>query len=236
MEKVSERILGANPKKRFIRFIFLLLGGWTAGYLTIHRGTVLTPEFFKDYVLSLGIIGPAAYISIFVIRPFFLIPSIFLFIAGGLAFGPLWGPIYASLGATMGGTLGFWVARLMGQEYVSNKLKWAVGVVKNHRVSFSAVFFLSLLPIMPVTAINYGAGLSKIKFRNYFSAHLLGLTPRAFAYGFFGNALLDSGSTEFRAALFTLLLMGLGAAYFQWRFRQSRMASLKTVFSGSDSA
>ena len=235
MKKVSERIIGTDPRKRFIKFIFLLLGGWVVGYLTIHRGTVLTPEIFKDCVLSLGITGPAAYISIFVVRPFILIPSIFLFIAGGLAFGPLWGPVYASLGAAMGGTLGFVVARRMGQEYVMGKLKWNSSAVINRQYSFSIVFLLSLFPFMPVAAINYGSGLSKMKFRNYFSAHLLGLTPRVFAYGFFGSVLLDTGSSEFRVAVSALLLMALVTAFFHWRFRPSRMASVKYASSGSDS-
>ncbi len=224
MKNLSKRILGTDPKKRFIKFICLVFTGWVVGYLTIHRGTVLTPETFKDYVLSLGIIGPAAYISIFVVRPFILIPSIFLFIAGGLAFGPLWGPLYASLGAAVGGTLGFFVARRMGQEYVAKKLKRSSGAVINRQYSFSIVFFLSLLPIMPVTAINYGAGLSSMKFKSYFFAHVLGLTPRAFAYGFFGSTLTHIDSTEFRAAVSVLLLMALVTTFFHWRSRQSRIA------------
>ncbi len=216
---LRRRILGANPKKRFILFIFLILIGWITGFLALRRGISLTPETFKNYVLSLGSIGPVIYTSIFIIRPFFLIPSIALFIAGGLAFGPIFGPLYASFGAALGGTLGFWIARLMGHEYVMSRLKLGAGIIKNHKFSFPAVFLLSLLPVMPVTAINYGAGLSIMKFKNYLLAHVLGLTPRAFAYGFFGNALLEMKSPEFRASVLILLLMGLLTAYFRLRSR-----------------
>jgi len=120
-----------------------------------------------------------------------LIPSIALFIAGGLAFGPIWGTLYASTGATLGGTIGFWIARLMGHEYVMSRLKFGAGEIDSYRFSFSVVFLLSLLPIMPVTVINYGAGLSHMQFKNYLAAHSLGLTPRAFAFGFLGNTLLE---------------------------------------------
>lgn len=219
-----QRILGTNPKRRFINFLFLILIGWVTGYFALRRGINLTPDTFKNYVLSLGIAGPVIYTAIFIVRPFFLIPSIALFIAGGLAFGPVLGPLYASLGAAFGGTLGFWVARFMGHEYVMSKLKLGTDVIKNQQFSFSVVFFLSLLPVMPVTAINYGAGLSIMKFQTYLLAHVLGITPRAFAYGFFGNSLLEIGSAEFRASVLILLLIGFISVYFRLRSRRNRLS------------
>ena len=222
--KFMQSIVGASPKKRFIKFVFLILIGWITGYLTIRRGINLTPASLKSYVLSLGILGPIIYSFIFIIRPFFLIPSIALFIAGGLAFGPVLGPLYASLGAAIGGTLGFWIARRMGHEYVMSKLKFGTSVIKNQQFSFSIVFLLSLLPIMPVTAINYGAGLSNMKFKSYFLAHILGLTPRAFAYGFFGSTLLEIGSFKFRMSVLVLLLLGFLMVYFRIYSRRSRLS------------
>lgn len=182
--KVLDRVLGGNPKKRFIKFIFLILIGFVTSYLTVRRGMKLTPENFRDFVVALGIAGPMIYTAIFMIRPLFLIPSIFLFIGGGLAFGPVLGPLYASLGAAVGGTLGFWIARRLGHDFVKSRLKLGAGMIDNTRFNFSVVFLLSLIPVMPVTVINYGAGLSSMKFKDYLLAHVLGLTPRAFAYGF----------------------------------------------------
>ena len=139
-------------RKRFIKFVILVGTGILFGYLTIRKGFHLTPESFKTYVVSLGILGPIFYIIIFTIRPLFLIPSIALFIAGGLAFGPVVGPLYASFGAAMGGSLGFWIARKMGHDYVMSKLKLGSQVVENTKFNFSVVFLLSLIPIMPVMA------------------------------------------------------------------------------------
>ena len=93
-----------------------------------------------------------------------------MFIGGGLAFGPVLGPTYASFGAALGGTVGFWFSRKMGHDYVIKKLKLGADIIDNTKFSFSVVFLLSLLPIMPVTVINYGAGLSTMKFKNYFIA------------------------------------------------------------------
>lgn len=209
-----------HSKSRFVKFIFLIFIGLGVSYLAVTQGMRLTPESFKNYVLSLGFWGPLIYIGIFIVRPIFLIPSTALFIAGGLVFGPLIGPAYASVGAAMGGTVGFWIARKMGHEYVMSKLKLGSGVIENTRFSFSVVFLLSLLPVMPVTVINYGSGLSAMKYKNYIAAHVLGITPRAYAYGFFGSTLLEIGSPKFRGALLLLVILALVTIYVRLRTRQ----------------
>ena len=198
-----------ETKKRFIQFALLVLMGGVLSYLTLRRGMNLTPELFRDTIMSLGVMGPILFFSVFIVRPLFLIPSIILFIAGGLAFGPFWGPLYASIGAVLGGSLGFWIARKMGHDFVMSKLKLGKRAIQKTSFNSYVVFFLSFLPVMPVTVINYGAGLSRMSFKDYILAHALGITPRAFAYGYFGSALLEIGSPRFKAAVLILIIMGL---------------------------
>lgn len=228
-QKISALIMGGNPKKRFKKFIFLIVIGLITSFLTIRTGFRLTPESFRDFVLSLGIAGPIIYISVFIIRPIFLIPSIALFVGGGLAFGPVLGPLYASAGAAMGGTVGFWVARKLGHDFVKSKLKFGADVIDNTKFNFSVVWLLSLIPVMPVTVINYGAGLSPMKFKNYLVAHVLGITPRAFAYGYFGSTLLEVGSPRFRWSMLILILLGGITFFFRWR-RKKTLSETGKVF------
>ncbi|MEC7641706.1 MAG: TVP38/TMEM64 family protein [Nitrospinota bacterium] len=189
--------------------------------VAMRLGMKLTPESFRNFVSSLGVSGPIIYILIFFVRPFFLIPSIALFIAGGLAFGPVWGSLYASFGAAVGGALAFLWARKMGHDYVMGKLKIGAAMIDSTRFRFAVVFILSLIPVMPVTVINYGAGLSPMTLKSYLAAHFLGLTPRAFAYGFFGSTLLEIGSPRFRAALMTLLILLLASLIYRRRLKRS---------------
>ncbi len=174
----------------------------------------LSPEAFHAFIGSLGLLGPVIYISLFIIRPFFLISSIALFIAGGLAFGPVLGPSFAAFGAAIGGSIGFFFARFMGHEYIYGKLKTKKHFIENQNFSFSIVLLLSLLPLMPVTLINIGAGLSDMKYRPYILAHMLGVTPRAFAYGFFGSTLFATGTLKFKIALILILIMVLVTGYY----------------------
>ena len=216
----------SRARKKFFKFIVLVLIGFAIGAYFTRKGFHLTPESFNVFVLSLGILGPIIYVGIFIVRPLFLIPSIALFIGGGLAFGPVMGPSYASFGAALGGTVGFWLSRKMGHDYVKKKLKLGADLLDTTKFSFSVVFLLSLLPIMPVTVINYGAGLSTMKFKNYIVAHILGITPRAFAYGFFGSTLMDIGSAKFLAALLILIIMGITTVYFRLRSKQRKREPL----------
>jgi uncharacterized membrane protein YdjX (TVP38/TMEM64 family) len=224
----------SKAKKKFFRFIILILIGFALGAYFTRRGIHLTPESFKAFVLSLGILGPIIFVGIFIIRPLLLIPSIALFVGGGLAFGPILGPSYAAVGAALGGTVGFWFSRKMGHDYVVKKLKLGADLIDTTPFSFSVVFLLSLLPIMPVTVINYGAGLSTMKFKNYIVAHILGITPRAFAYGFFGSTLLEIGSAKFRISLLALIIIGLITAYFRLRSKLKKRETLAEEASPSN--
>jgi hypothetical protein len=53
------------------------------------------------------------------------------------------------------------------------------------------------------------------------------MTPRAFAYGFFGSTLMDVGSNKFRTASFILLLMIFSTIYIRLRSKQTKEESFK---------
>ncbi len=206
-----------NPKKKFVAFIALIVVGLSTGYLMMSEGFTFTPELFKNYVHAMGWLGPLTYIGLFTFRPLIFVSSIALFVAGGLAFGPVLGPVYATIGATMGGALAFCIARQMGHDFVARRIKLVDKILKSTTFSYPVVLFLSILPVMPLTGICYGAGLSYMTFRSFILAHGLGLIPRAFVFGFFGSTLMDIGSPKFRVASATLLFMILAVVYFRSR-------------------
>ena len=61
----------SKAKKKFFRFIVLVLIGFALGAYFTSKGFHLTPESFKAFVLSLGILGSIIYVGIFIIRPCF---------------------------------------------------------------------------------------------------------------------------------------------------------------------
>lgn len=207
----------SDPKKRFIGFIAIIIIGLATGYLLMRKGFSVTPESFKNHVQSLGNFGPFIYIGLFTFRPLLFISSIALFVAGGLAFGPVFGPVYAIVGAGLGGSLAFLISRVMGHDFIISKIKIASDILQNTSFNFSVVFFLTIVPITPLSGICYGAGLSYMTFRGFALAHTLGLIPRAFAFGFFGSTLIEIGSHKFIIAATVLLFLILLTLLFRFR-------------------
>lgn len=208
-----------NPRsqRRFLVFLLLLAAAPLTLWLQIRWGLKPSPEAFRDLVSSWGIGGPLAFIGMLAIRPLILFPSAVLFIAGGLAFGVALGTAYAAVGATIGACVGFSLARALGKEYVESKLRGRFSSITYGSSGPRLVLLLNLIPIFPISAINYGAGLSGIPLRRFVAATILGVTPRAFAYCFFGSSLIATGSWRLAAAL--ALLVALTLLPTLWRRR-----------------
>jgi uncharacterized membrane protein YdjX (TVP38/TMEM64 family) len=115
--------------------------------------------------------------------------------------------MYAAVGGTLGAVIGFSIARLLGRDFVREQLGDRLLDPKHGPWGVGLVFLLNLIPIVPMTAINYGAGLSAMDVLPFTIAVAAGLTPRAFAYSFFGHALLDVRSSKFVAAAALLVAL-----------------------------
>lgn len=191
------------------RFVYFLLFAFATGFIAFAwmRNVALEPEMVRAAVTDWGILAPVVYIGLLCIRPLFLFPSALLFIAGGLAFGPILGTLYAAVGGTLGGVVTFLIARALGREFVQGRLPPRLREFQKESWGAGLVFLLNLVPIIPITAVNYAAGLSKITLAHYTLAAAGGLTPRAFAYSFFGHSLVDVGTPQLLLAVGLLLLL-----------------------------
>lgn len=210
--------LAARARRRFgylVGFILLTIG--VAVFL--FSDLPLTPEALRATVLSWGALAPIVYIAIVAVRPFVFFPSWLLFIVAGLAFGPLFGTLYAVTGGLIAAVLSFQIARSLGREFVQARLPARLRALGEHQWGAGLIFFLMLVPIVPMTMVNYGAGLSRVSLGHYMLAVLGGLTPRALAYTYFGDSLFDVGSPQFVAALAVLALLVVVPALFRWRWK-----------------
>jgi uncharacterized membrane protein YdjX (TVP38/TMEM64 family) len=199
--------MSARATKRFLFFLVFLAVTGVFALLRASAGVPLTPEAVRDAIRSWGPLAPVVFTAAFVLRPFIFFPSTLLFLAGGLAFGVAHGTLYAATGATAGAVIGFSLARALGREFVCAQLGDRLPDLSRGRWGTGVVLLLNLIPVVPMTAINYGAGLSEMELGPFTLAVAAGLTPRAFAYSFFGDSLLDIGSKEFVLALGLLLAL-----------------------------
>jgi len=213
-----------RSQRRFLVFLLLLAMAPLTLWLQIRWGLKPSPGAFRGIVSSWEIMAPLVFIGMLAIRPLILFPSAVLFIAGGLAFGAALGTAYATVGATIGACVGFGLARAFGKEYVESKLRGRFCSITYGSWGPRLVLLLNLIPIVPISAINYGAGLSGMPLRRFLAATVLGVTPRAFAYCFFGSTLIAVGSWRFTAALALLGALTLFPTF--WRRKPASSKSI----------
>ncbi|HLE56129.1 MAG TPA: VTT domain-containing protein, partial [Rhodothermia bacterium] len=79
---------------------------------------------------------------------------------------------------------------------------------KLESAGFTAMLILRIIPIFPFAVLNYGAGLARIKTRDFFWATLIGTAPAHFVVAYSADALL-SGTLTRQQAVERILLVGV---------------------------
>ena len=195
--------------------VILVAAIWAVFRFTALDIKDFSPTNIKDWILALGVWGPVVFIGLYALRAVVLvIPVGVMTLAGGLAYGKYLGTGYVIIGATLGACLSFLVARHLGRGFLDSlgfmkKGKLASFDESAARNGFKVILMARLIPIFQYDALNFGAGLSKIKFRDYALGTLVGMLPGGFIMAFLGSSLEDVGSSQFIIAivLFALLIL-----------------------------
>lgn len=197
-----------NKKTKFISFVILLVA-----VAAIFRWTPAAEWLTKENILGfLGVIrgewwGPAVFILIYAVGCVIALPGSALTLAGGAVFGTWWGTVYNVLASNLGATLAFFTARYFGRDFVKTLLKGGKLAQFDEAVAksgFKAVFRLRLIPLVPFNGLNFGAGFSAVKYRDYLLGSFLGMLPATFIYTYFADALLQGAQGENQKALVNL--------------------------------
>lgn len=106
----------------------------------------------------------------------------------GIAAGVVWGFWIALLlvyvGALIGAAASFVIGRALGREAVERLTGARVARLDEMlaRRGFLAVLGVRLIPVVPFTLINYGAGLTAVRRRDYALGTIVGILPGSAAY------------------------------------------------------
>ena len=175
---------------------------------------------FAEWVDGLGIWGPIVFIAGYAAAVVAFVPASLLTLAAGAIFGIGPGVVYVFGAATLGASLAFLVSRYLARGAVERKLEGnprfasidrAVGE-QGRRI----VFLLRLSPVFPFNLLNYGLGLTRVRFVDYLVA-CVGMLPGTFLYVYSGKAagdvaaLAGGAGPERGMGQTALLLVGLAA-------------------------
>ncbi|MBA3029730.1 MAG: TVP38/TMEM64 family protein [Desulfobacteraceae bacterium] len=183
-------VQGSSPEGKKAWFKALLLFIFIIGAIYVVRFTpvkqFLTAEALGRFLDHAGLWAPVVYILVYAIGVCLFVPGTLLTGLGAAIFGPYWGFLYVWIGAMLGASGAFMIGRTLGRDFaaslVGDRLKKYDEAIKQN--GFAAVLYLRLV-YFPFTPMNFGMGLTKVQFRDYFFGTGLGIIVGTFIFTFF---------------------------------------------------
>jgi len=116
-----------------------------------------------------------------------------MMVMSGILFGPFVGSVALWTGLLLGSIAAFLIARLLAQDFISARLGGRTARFNEQLKDngFSVVLIARLLGLPPYELVNYASGLSKISFRDFLLATMLGSIPGAILFATTGDRLLN---------------------------------------------
>jgi uncharacterized membrane protein YdjX (TVP38/TMEM64 family) len=183
-----------NRKRALMKAIFLLIFIVAAIFLVRFTPikNYLTAESLGRFLDGAGFWGPLIFILIYAAGVCLFLPGTLLTGLGAAIFGAYEGFVYVWFGAMAGASVAFFIGRTLGREFASSLIgdklkKYDDGIERN---GFATVLYLRLV-YFPFTPMNFGMGLTKVHFRDYFIGTGLGIIVGTFIFTFFIGTLKE---------------------------------------------
>jgi uncharacterized membrane protein YdjX (TVP38/TMEM64 family) len=177
-----------SRKKGLVKALVLL--AFIIGAIYAIKYTPLKDYFTREalggFLDMAGIWAPIVYMLVYAAGVCLFAPGTILTFLGAAIFGPYWGFLYVWIGAMIGASVAFWIGRTLGRDFaaslIGDKLKkYDDGIERN---GFATVLYLRLV-WFPFTPMNFGMGLTKVRFSDYLYGTGLGIIPGTFILVFF---------------------------------------------------
>jgi uncharacterized membrane protein YdjX (TVP38/TMEM64 family) len=184
----------ARGRRPLIKALFLL--AFIVAAVLIVRFTpvksYLTRETLGKVLESAGYWAPVLFILVYSAGICLFVPGTLLTALGAAIFGAYMGFLYVWVGAMIGASAAFWIGRTLGREFaaslIGNKLKKYDEAIE--RSGFATVLYLRLV-YFPFTPMNFGMGLTRVRFWDYFFGTGLGIIVGTFIFTFFVGTVRD---------------------------------------------
>lgn len=157
------------------------------------------PARLRADIEAVGPIAPALFVLVYAIATLVPLPKSVFAVLAGLMFGLVVGVVVVLGAAMIGALAAFGLGRLLGRDAVERITGTRVARVDDllRRRGMLAVLGVRLVPVLPFTAINYAAGLTAVRTRDYVVGTALGMIPGTISFtalGVYGSARLPGPS------------------------------------------
>lgn len=176
----------------FLAVIITLIMQSDFGHL-IRTGNI---DLVAKEIQSYGWISIFISLGAIVVQTFFpVIPFVLLAGANVLVYGLWLGFAISWIAAVLAALSNFLLARYAAKDWAERKMGHHSFVKKLNQQAEQRGFWIILLarfiPVLPSSAINTAAGISKVRFSNFFLATLLGKFPAVFFESILGHYMIN---------------------------------------------
>ncbi len=193
MEIATKKPANSRSKamvKAGILVAFIVLAIYLVRHTPIKN--YLTTEALGDFLEMAGLWAPVLFMLIYAAGICLFLPGTLLTGLGAAIFGAYWGFLYVWVGAMFGASAAFFIGRTLGRDFadslIGDRLKKYDDAIE--RNGFATVLYLRLI-YFPFTPMNFGMGLTKVHFRDYFFGTGLGIIVGTFIFTFFIGTLKE---------------------------------------------
>ena len=176
--------------KALVFVVFILAAIYVIRFTPVKG--LLTREALSHLLESAGPWAPLVFILVYTVGVCLFVPGTLLTALGAAIFGAYRGFLYVWIGAMVGASASFWIGRTLGREFAASVIgdrlrKYDDAIERN---GFAAVLYLRLV-YFPFTPMDFGMGLTKVRFWDYFAGTGLGILVGTFILTFFVGTLKE---------------------------------------------
>jgi uncharacterized membrane protein YdjX (TVP38/TMEM64 family) len=180
--------------KAAIFIAFVLFSLYLVRFTPVNE--ILSPQVLGAYFRQVGFWAPIFFMIFYAVGVCLFVPGTLLTGLGAAIFGPYWGFVYVWIGAMIGAGMAFYIGRALGRDFaaslIGDKLKrYDESIERN---GFATVLYLRLV-YFPFTPMNFGMGLTRVRFGDYLLGTGLGILVGTFVFTFFVGTLKEVWSS-----------------------------------------
>ena len=176
--------------KALIFVVFIIVAIYIIRFTPVKE--FFTQTALSNFLETAGLWAPLFFILVYAVGVCLFVPGTLLTALGAAIFGAYRGFLYVWVGAMAGSSAAFWIGRTLGREFASSVIgdrlrKYDDAIERN---GFATVLYLRLV-YFPFTPMNFGMGLTKVRFWDYFFGTGLGIIVGTFIFTFFVSTLKE---------------------------------------------
>lgn len=180
---------------RIFLTVLILIGiiyAWSISrnYITFEK-IIMHKDALRQSVEQRYAASVVIFILTFISTAFFVPGALALSLLSGFLFGTIAGALYINISAGVGAGLSFLAARYMLGNWVQRRYSIRLSAFNREilRHGNRYLFTLRVAPVMPFFLVNFLAGLTKMRFKDFLFFTFVGVLPGSLVYANAGRQL-----------------------------------------------